>query len=179
MVHGSCQEALSCLALTDKVSVLWELSSVSNGLSTLNPQAVVLYITLITNHVWKALAMSKKLRKSFHNFLRQPLFFLERMIHRVLCRKGKPTSLQYRISVGVYIFMLATFDFFSSFAFYLWLVIVNLGWGTLQLFMPRIQVVPACVKHHLDKWTFGQILPLVLLLAPFYSLAEKLSGKQR
>lgn len=38
--------------------------------------------------------------------------------------------------------------------------------------MPRIHVYPACVRRTMDTWNFGQILPVLLSITPFYNVLK-------
>lgn len=50
-----------------------------------------------------------------------------------------------------------------------WLV-VSAIWGTIKLFQTRAAV--DMVDE--DSWAFGQIIPLVLLIAPLFAIVEQL-----
>ncbi|KAJ5060560.1 hypothetical protein J3E72DRAFT_409869 [Bipolaris maydis] len=168
---GNCQSASYCPMLNDTVSSLWHVAAQSNGRGRLSTQGVVSYLLLIGSSIWKVVTLFHNVREGSRRFLRQPIFYLERMICRFLQKRGK-TDFRYCTFVGFYIFFLAILDFAGSFAFYLWIVLTCLGWATFQLFFPRMQALPSCVRVQLDEWNFGQILPLMLLLLPLYSVAE-------
>lgn len=170
-LRNSCPSASDCPLLNDTVSSLWRVAAQSNGRGRLSTQGVVSYLLLISSFIWKVVTLFDNVRKTSHRFLRKPLFYLARIICRFL-QKGGTVHFSYRAFVGFYIFVLAILDFASSFAFYLWIVLICLGWATFQLFLPRLQALPFCVRVQLDEWTFGQILPLMLLLLPLYSVAE-------
>lgn len=38
--------------------------------------------------------------------------------------------------------------------------------------MPRLHVYPACVRRTMDTWNFGQILPVLLSITPFYNVLK-------
>lgn len=60
----------------------------------------------------------------------------------------------------------------SGFVQVYWLIISTI-WGTIHIFQTRDSV-----EMDKNEWTFGQILPIVLLIAPLFALAEHLyTGK--
>jgi hypothetical protein len=81
-------------------------------------------------------------------------------------------EVRYRLLLGLYLFLIAFLDFVGSFACFLGIVTVSFAWANFELLIPRLHVFPTCVRQALELWDFGQILPLLLLLGPFYSFVE-------
>lgn len=61
----------------------------------------------------------------------------------------------------------------------LWLCFA-LAWGTIHLFVARNYLSQnAVVDSDENVWSFGQFLPVVLLMLPILSIAEDFYGKIR
>lgn len=55
-----------------------------------------------------------------------------------------------RVTVGVYLFALATTEMLEYWAFSQYLVLVHLAWTSFQLFVPRFNNLPPCVAEYLN-----------------------------
>ncbi|KAI5236386.1 hypothetical protein E4T43_08680 [Aureobasidium subglaciale] len=152
----------------------------------INPDAPLSYLILIGSYIWKIGALFKTSRNIFHRRIRGPYeYFLERILHaealKVSKRREKQKSLtwKYHVVMVVYVVLLALFEFGASFAASLWLSYVGLVYGTIQIIIPRQQNF--WWNHQENKWTFGQIVPLVLLTQPVGAVLEnfKVRGHKR
>ncbi|KAI5258893.1 hypothetical protein E4T42_00465 [Aureobasidium subglaciale] len=152
----------------------------------INPDAPLSYLILIGSYIWKIGALFKTSRNIFHRRIRGPYeYFLERILHAEAlkaskCReKQRSLSWKYHVAMVVYVVLLALFEFSASFAASLWLSYVGLVYGTIQIIIPRQQNF--WWNHQEDKWTFGQIVPLVLLIQPIGAVLEnfKVRGHKR
>lgn len=78
--------------------------------------------------------------------------------------------------LGVYVDLRALFDLYESLLSELIWLSFSLLWGTPKIFVWRMG---APVRNYEDTWSFGQLLPLLLLLLPVVALPELYSGKNR
>jgi hypothetical protein len=148
-----------------------------------NADAPLAYLILITSYIWKIGALFKSSRNLFHRRVRGPYeYMLERILHaeavKASSRHDKRNSLswKYFIAMIVYIILLALFEFAASFAASLWLSYVGLVYGTIQIVLPRQQ--NAWWNKKENEWTFGQIVPLVLLIQPIGAILENFRGRK-
>ena len=58
-----------------------------------------------------------------------------------------------------------------SFVMFLWICGAILVWGTLQILLPRA-FLPSSTLDTEGAWTFGQVLPIILLAMQIISFAE-------
>lgn len=139
------------------------------------PQGVMGYLVVVSSYAWQVAMTFPKI----HAFLvRWPRARLLRGLEaRSICRKrGTCTQLHRwhhlrRASfLGLYFFTLGILELIGSYAFSLYLMLLSLAWATFQLVVTRYASLPACVRHALGQWTFEQILPLLLLFGPFYTV---------
>ncbi|TIA79691.1 hypothetical protein D6C76_03491 [Aureobasidium pullulans] len=141
-----------------------------------NPDAPLSYLILTLSYVWKIGALFRSSRNVFHRRVRGPYeYFLERILHKEAikaskCRGKRRLSWIYYATMVVYIILLALFEFSASFAASLWLSYVGLVYGTIQIVIPRQQNSWWNSKE--NSWTFGQIVPLVLLIQPIGAILE-------
>lgn len=49
----------------------------------------------------------------------------------------------------------------------------------MQLMITRFHVLHPCARSALNEWSFGQVLPMIILLAPLYGVIDYLSSKAR
>ncbi|KAJ5726569.1 uncharacterized protein N7483_007926 [Penicillium malachiteum] len=177
LIQPACSSASSCVALTTYVPSLWHSASNTNLNGMLSPQGVISYILLITSYTWQATMLFEYTNKRTHYIIRTPLRLLGRAVLKKALQRLEPLhprlyDFRYRLLLGIYLFFIACLDFAGSFACFLSLVTVSFAWANFELLIPRLHVFPSCVRHALDKWDFGQILPLLLLLGPFYNFVE-------
>ena len=88
--------------------------------------------------------------------------------HRNLpSRRSIGNKLLLRLTLVTYAGTLAIFDFLASFLASIWVLSILLIWGTLEITSIRhkSQALPR-VHDEENKWSFGQILPMLLLIAP-------------
>ncbi|KAI4731008.1 hypothetical protein E4T49_01306 [Aureobasidium sp. EXF-10728] len=149
-----------------------------------NPDAPLAYLILILSYLWKIGALFKSSRNVFHRRVRGPYeYLLERVLHAEALKatnrreKRKSLSWRYHATMMVYIILLALFEFSASFAASLWLSYVGLVYGTIQLIIPRQQ--NAWWNNKENSWTFGQIVPLVLLIQPLGAILENYKPRKQ
>ncbi|KAG9751719.1 hypothetical protein KCU73_g6271, partial [Aureobasidium melanogenum] len=148
-----------------------------------NPDAPLAYLILITSYIWKIGALFKSSRNIFHRRVRGPTeYLLELILHnealKASGRRAKRYSLswKYYAAMTVYLISLAIFEFAASFAASLWLSYLGLVYGTIQIVIPRQQ--NAWWNNKENEWTFGQIVPLVLLIQPLGAILENYKGRK-
>lgn len=83
----------------------------------------------------------------------------------------------YRLVLGLGLPSLATIEVASSFAASLWLSLTSLIYGTMQIFVPREQMLPMTGSSE-SSWGFGQLVPLILLVQPVGVVFEHLWTKE-
>lgn len=157
------------------------LRTYGNGV---NPDAPLGFILLLVSYIWKIGGLFKTSRGFHHRWIRGvPEYYLEKMISREAVRsaarsKGKQTIWRYRFFMGIYVVVIAFFEFGASFAASLWLSFVGLVFGTMQIEIPRSQNL-VWSRSVENKWSFGQIVPLVLLIQPLGAVLEQFRKKSR
>jgi len=96
------------------------------------------------------------------------------MLHRLAVPDPKKARTQpgirYKITMVFYVWMFSQFELFSSFAASLHLSWIGLVFGTIQIAIPREQNL--WWNYRENSWSFGQIVPLVLLIQPLGALLE-------
>lgn len=183
LTKSGCVDTAHCAPLENKVLYYWQLARESNISRGLSPQNVLSYLILIFGYIWQAISLLKSEGYVHKQVLRKPLWWVERAIISHLSSNvasgPQTTFTKFRRAtlLGLYCFLLALLDLLGSFAFHLFIVFVALGWGLMQLLVPRFHVLPACIREVLNQWDFGQILPMISLLIPFYGVVEQLSSK--
>ncbi|GAB7365969.1 hypothetical protein MBLNU230_g7297t1 [Neophaeotheca triangularis] len=143
-----------------------------------NNDAPIGYLLLFVSYVWKVGDMFTSTQSVYSAWLRVPL---RRFAHRVLsapARRYLQTSQRkylwwYRLSLAPIIPMIAFLEFLASFSASLWLSALGLVFGTIQIVVPRYQNLEATGSQE-DKWGFGQLVPLVLLVQPLGAVSEHL-----
>ena len=183
LTQSGCSDAAHCAPLENKVLLYLRLARDSNASGGLSPQVVLAYFVIIVSYIWQATSLLKKEDYVIKRVLRKPLFWVERVIifhmasNEASDKRATLTKFRRSTLVGLYCFLLALLDLLGSFAFHLFIVFVALGWGLMQLLVPRFHVLPACIREALNQWDFGQIFPMIILLIPFYGVVEHISSK--
>ncbi|KAF4550757.1 Hypothetical protein D9617_16g015470 [Elsinoe fawcettii] len=145
-----------------------------NGVNV-DGQSIFSAMILAGTFFWRLLGMFDTSRNGFRSFFQErPGRFLERHITRMASMRG--TSFRVftipRISlIIIYLLHTLLWDTLDSFAGSIWFITINLATATAQLFLVRLHLSKADRQAE-SKWTFGQIVPLVLLILPVLSLFE-------
>lgn len=165
-----CLTGNYCLDLT--MTVNEHLENLS-GPKQISPQGIIAYLLLAFSNLWQGLLLYKRPQEIWLGFKRMILKSIENEELRDLFIKQtrkRRLRIRQRFRIGIYLYVLAIFDVYGSFAFSLFVVLTHLSWGTFQLFRMRFAPLPDCVKTHLNEWKYGQILAMILLLSPLYSI---------
>lgn len=141
-----------------------------------NSDAPLGYAILILSYVWKCGDMYTGPRKLYHRTIRLPVeAFMERCLSAVAKRYTKRRScvymLTFRLLLMVILPCLVMLETLVSFSASLWLSVLGLVFGTLQVVIPRNQNLASTAGTE-DEWGFGQLVPLVLLIQPLGVLIE-------
>jgi hypothetical protein len=162
---GFCSSADSCFGLEEKVEVHWHRRR------WLIPQGVFEYAFLIISHIWQSVMLFPKVHSTISKLSQRPLRYPEqRMADTNRGTQKSNRKIVHRAITGTYIFVLAFIEVTGSWAFSQFLIGVHLAWSSFQLFLPRFIYLPSCVADYLNEMNFGQILPMILLLAPIYGI---------
>ncbi|KAL8635352.1 MAG: hypothetical protein Q9228_007146, partial [Teloschistes exilis] len=138
------------------------------------------FIILVLSYVWKALLLFQRSQEGVKVLWRiWALCPLQRSLDRSATlatrdrRSGRPRwfTFRYKRTLCLYLAAWAVFELAQSFAISLWICGGGLMWGSLQIFVPR-QRLSAQILEAEKSWTFGQILPVMLLAVPVLSFAQ-------
>ncbi|KAM3070554.1 hypothetical protein ACMFMF_008007 [Clarireedia jacksonii] len=142
-----------------------------------SPDAPLGFIILVMSYISKMGAIFDSTNQSYQNYVRLPL---ERFIFATLRalavkydQNGR-TRLQllvFRLGLGITIPVLTILEVSASFAASIWLSVANLAYGTMQILIPRQQMLPM-VGSLENAWGFGQLVPLILLIQPLGAIFE-------
>ncbi|RMY35659.1 hypothetical protein D0865_13854 [Hortaea werneckii] len=159
------------LGLGIPAKCFWDFRDPSRGelFRDVNIDSPFSFAILILGYVWKLGQLYNGSRTWSKKWLRcVPEWLLERAaIYELRSQHSWPfgSRMRYRIIMLVYVPMVAWFEFLESFAASLWLLLLGLIWGSMQIFLPR-NSAPSHVIREESVWGFGQILPLLFLLQP-------------
>lgn len=157
------------------VSCAWKLSDKA-GINLNAPFSIML---LIISYLVKIAQLNDTSRYKLRKWLRSaPEWLLERLASRILRLKENRThyrAICFHVYALVYVPFHATCEFVESFAASLWLVTIGLLWGSFQIYVPRAFADPE-VRSAESVWSFGQILPLLLLFQPVIAIVEHFQG---
>ena len=150
----------------------------------LTPDAAWSFIILIFSYFWKGLLLFKSshryLKVSVRRKMQGPLQrLLDRIAAKLRQKRRKPSIwlvFQYKATFALYLAVWALFELAQSFVMSLWICGAGLVWGSSQILEPR-RILPPQTLDAENSWTFGQILPILLLAVPILSFAEGYTGK--
>ena len=149
----------------------------------LTPDAAWSFIILILSYLWKALLLFRPTQR-FHKVscrerIQEPLRrVLDRLAGRLEAnpRKNRTWLLfQFKLVFSLYLAGWAVFEFCQSFIISLWICGAGLVWGSFQILEPR-RTIPSQSLNNENSWSFGQVLPILLLAVPVLSFAEGYMG---
>lgn len=146
-----------------------------------NPDAVISFLILTVSYIWKVGGLFTTVTSAFASWIRDPL---DRLMERILVatalriqhRRRRRHLWTFRICLAVYLPITATLEALGSFSAALWLSTLGLVYGILQIVVPRslVQSVDSNVAEKERLLTFGQLVPLILLIQPIGALTEHL-----
>lgn len=147
--------------------------------SGVNPDAVISFLILAVSYVWKVGGLFPSMTSAWAVWIRDPLDrLMERALVAVATRHEQRSRRRYlwvfRICLAAYLPATATLEVLNSFSAALWLSILGFVYGILQITIPR-QLVQSLDHNLAEKersLTFGQLVPLILLVQPIGALTE-------
>ena len=145
----------------------------------LNPDAAWSFIILIISYLWKGLLLFRPSQQFLKVWCRRKMQEpLQRRLDCVAARleRDRPKRhvwpvLHYKLTFSLYLAVWALFELAQSFVISLWICGAGLVWGSLQILVPR-RTLPSQTLDTENSWTFGQVLPITLLVVPILSFAE-------
>lgn len=181
LIPNACLGPSDCVTLQTSVDTLWQRTKHDKKTGT-SPQGVLSYVILAITGISQIMSILHLKVQFFRKLLLKPFTSPRWAIAKTSARgtkgkKGLPRTSPQPGLIGLYCFLLAISILIRSFAFCLWISAVAFGWGTMQLFIPRFVVLPACVRDAVTQFSFGQILPLIILITPLYGVIEYFSSK--
>ncbi|KAI5238508.1 hypothetical protein E4T42_08957 [Aureobasidium subglaciale] len=140
-----------------------------------NADAPLSYILLISSYIWKLGSMSKIAKSSFCQYVRGPpekvlQSAIERERAKCLESRTQRRTMVHFFFMVLYVDFLVFFEFAASFAASLWVSVLGLAYGTIQSIIPRRQ--NSIYSKDEDQWTFGQLVPLILMVQPIGAMLE-------
>ena len=140
--------------------------------------AIISYTTLICSYIWKLTQLFDQSLSWFRRMIRyMPEAKLELAAKRVLLRHEKSTwndlCIYFVIKLGYLAFCLLA-DILDSFAMTNLVLFFTLTWGTLQVSLPHAWLIQTTRTE--ESLSFGQILPLLLLLQPVVAVLAHFAG---
>ena len=145
----------------------------------LTPDAAWSFILLVCSYLWKGLLLfgptQRFLKVSCRRKMQEPL---QKSLDRISARLGPNRRearlwlvVQYKLALCSYVAVWAVFELAQSFVMSIWICGVGLVWGSLQILEPR-RSLPSQTLINENSWSFGQILPVLLLAVPILSFFE-------
>ncbi|KAK1999796.1 hypothetical protein LX36DRAFT_655132 [Colletotrichum falcatum] len=154
-------------------------------------QAMVMsVILLVFGFVSRSFKLFRPLSIAFRAHMRTPISrFMQRIITKQLGERRSGASPRWRREVKLRVITrpaVATFlmvrlscDLFGSTVFEVYWLLVILLWGTAKILAARsaIRSISRQVSLDEEQWTFGQILPVFLLLGPLFNMIGIFASK--
>lgn len=149
-----------------------------------NPDAVLGFLILFISYAWKVGGMFDGVCSAYQHWIRHPIqWAFERLLtftaRRYVSAHERSNAKQFgwlllhRIVVAVWVPYFAVFETLASFSTAIWIACLGLVFGTIQIAMPRKQNQPLLGASE-NVWSFGQLVPLILLIQPFSVVWEHL-----
>lgn len=148
-----------------------------------NNDAPIGYILLVVSYLWKVGDLFASTRSLYGSRVRRPL---ERMIASALSKparryvetRRRRWLWQFRMLLVPTVPLIAFLELLASFSASLWISVLGLVFGTVQVVVPRNQNYEQIASQE-DEWGFGQLVPLVLLIQPLGAISEHLYTGRR
>ncbi|KAK6070445.1 hypothetical protein SCUP234_10125 [Seiridium cupressi] len=141
------------------------------------------FIILAVSYFWKMGALFETTSTAYHDYVRGPVerclatalkYPAEKVVRN---RSSRVWPWVFRLVLGVALPALALIEVASSFAASLWLSLTSLIYGSIQIFVPRAQMLPITGTSE-SSWGFGQLVPLILLVQPLGVVVEHLWSRE-
>jgi hypothetical protein len=143
-----------------------------------NNDAPLGYAILVISYVWKVGELFIAPQRLYHFVVHIPVrILMEKPLCIIARRYARSQSRLYLLVFRLYLMLclplLTALETLVSFSAALWLSILGLVFGTLQIVIPRNQNLASTADQE-EKWGFGQLVPLILLIQPLGALTEDL-----
>lgn len=143
-----------------------------------NNDAPLGYAILVISYVWKVGELFISPQQLYRIVVRFPVrILMEKPLSIIARRYNRKRQTRYLILFRLFLMiclpLLAVLETLVSFSAALWLSILGLVFGTLQIVIPRNQNIASTAATE-DNWGFGQLVPLILLIQPLGALTEDL-----
>lgn len=143
-----------------------------------NNDAPLGYAILVISYVWKVGELFVAPQKLYHAVVHIPVrIIMEKPLCMIARRYARRQQRRYLLVFRAYLMLclplLTALETLVSFSAALWLSILGLVFGTLQIIIPRNQNLATTADQE-EKWGFGQLVPLILLIQPLGALTEDL-----
>lgn len=146
-----------------------------------NPDSVVSFLVLAVSYIWRISSLFSAVTAGFATYFRDPLDRLMEKCLVTLALKVESKSRYrdiwaYRICLSICLPVIAVFETLGSFSSALWLSLLGLIYGMLQILTPRslVQSRDPDLAQKESTLTFGQLVPLILLVQPLGALTENI-----
>ena len=147
------------------------------------PDAAWSFLIIVYSYMWKGMLLFRPsqqfLKVTCRRKIQNPL---RKRLDRIVASSDQDRQkshiwlvFQYKLFLGLYIAVWALFNLAESFVSSLWICGAGLVWGSLEILKPR-RTISAQTLSAENSWTFGQILPVLLLVVPFLSFFENYTG---
>jgi hypothetical protein len=142
------------------------------------------FLILFISYGWKVGGLFESVCSVYRRWIRYPTQWGFERLLTFIARKhlSDPTIdstgrllwlLAHRLVVAVWVPYFAVFETLASFSTAIWISCLGLVFGTLQIVIPRQQNQPFLGGNE-NTWSFGQLVPLILLIRPFSVVWEHL-----
>ena len=142
------------------------------------------FLILFISYAWKVGGLFDGVCSAYQRWIRHPVQWAFEKLLTFTARKyvsahGQSSAqrfgwlLLHRIVVAVWVPYFAVFETLASFSTAIWIACLGLVFGTIQIAIPRKQNQPLLGANE-NTWSFGQLVPLILLIQPFSVVWEHL-----
>ncbi|KAF7515230.1 hypothetical protein G7054_g14680 [Neopestalotiopsis clavispora] len=148
------------------------------------PDAPFGFIILAISYMWKMGGLFDVTTATYRNHVENPIkdAVLRCLTYAAIKYRDSGRSWlwlwTFRLMLGVALPTMAIIEYGTSFAASLWLSLTSLVYGTLQIFIPRNQMIPLTGFSE-NSWGFGQLVPLILLIQPIGVLFEHIYSENK
>ena len=142
----------------------------------LNADSIIGLLILFSSYMWKMGGLSSTAGKWYNYYIRasQEGIAIKLLTYTARKCRGRRSiwwRCAYRASLAITLPLFAVLEMLASFAASLWLSGLGLVFGSMQVFIPRLQNIWYTETAE-QAWTFGQLLPLILLVVPLATISE-------
>ncbi|KAK8014519.1 ArfGap-domain-containing protein [Apiospora arundinis] len=149
-----------------------------------SPDAPLGFLILSVSYLWKMGQLFSSSRGVYHQCFRGPTErFMVRALRFAAERCSRPGGSSYlwlwtfRLLLAFVLPIMVMFEVISSFAASLWLSLMGLIFGTIEVLIPRSQMQPMTQSSE-GTWGFGQLVPLILLIQPLGMVLEHVGTRE-